>query len=322
MTTTHPAAQWAEDPDVLRVVAYHAGALARRDRFAADRHDDLLQEGLIAAVEMMPRYDGSTHVVTYLAARVRGAMIDYLRNSAWFGRASYTGKAPRVNQFKQVASVFFARVDVLEMEPQTADPEHADAPEVEFAAFVRTLAPDVTVRDLADLTDYFVRGKTLRAIGATRGLSESAACQSLRRLLSRMNPATRDDPHESTDRARQHRKVRTADVNRPATHANLVAGSLVTIAAPDDHHVHGCEATVEKLEDWGARVAVHRAARPTDAPGHKPRWRALWSEMVPKAQVVDERIDDEACHCCGSNRFIQTGKCKTCADCGEPGGCS
>lgn len=121
---------------------------------------------------------------------------------------------------------------------------------------------------------------------------------------------------------RRLKKIRDADMIRPATHANLAVGSPVTINAPGDPHVHGCGATVEKLTEWGAHLLVRRESRGCDAPRHQPRWRALWSEMVP-LPAAGEEIGFEPCKDCGSQLFRRDGKCLTCLNCGSAaGGCS
>lgn len=79
----------------------------------------------------------------------------------------------------------------------------------------------------------------------------------------------------ASDVGRKIRKLRYRRAKGEPVKAtpDIAVGQDVRICAPADPHVHGCIATVEQLEEWGACVRVVR-------PGHKPRWRAFWSEMV------------------------------------------
>jgi hypothetical protein len=42
---------------------------------------------------------------------------------------------------------------------------------------------------------------------------------------------------------------------------------------------------------------------------------------VPR-RIIERPPTGDVCVKCGGSRFQQTGTCKTCLDCGEPGGCS
>lgn len=106
-------------------------------------------------------------------------------------------------------------------------------------------------------------------------------------------------------------------------------GDEVRLVTPENPHADGKPATVEFLTPWGAILKTGFGSG---------QFRALFEEMepAPRVSVVvpvaastnghapppDERVSDEPCSRCGSQRFIQSGKCKTCAECGEPGGCS
>lgn len=94
--------------------------------------------------------------------------------------------------------------------------------------------------------------------------------------------------------------------------ADIKVGMTVVIDTPDNERLHGTQAMVDAIEDWG----VHLNA-PAAATG---RFRASWWEMntheKPKAVVTGE-----ACDMCGSFNIQRTGACKTCQDCGTNSGC-
>lgn len=95
-------------------------------------------------------------------------------------------------------------------------------------------------------------------------------------------------------------------------------GDRVRLVVPDNARLDGAFGKIERLEDWGAHVATAAAAT--------GKFRAAWCEMTPAGVVLqgsmgDEELTGDFCLTCGSARMIRSGACKTCADCGESGGC-
>lgn len=86
-------------------------------------------------------------------------------------------------------------------------------------------------------------------------------------------------------------------------------GDRVRLVTPENERLHGTEAKIASLANWGAHLDV-----PAAATGH---YRALWSEM----ELVNAEYTGDCCEFCGSTRMRQAGACKVCEDCGESGGC-
>lgn len=104
----------------------------------------------------------------------------------------------------------------------------------------------------------------------------------------------------------------------------LKVGALVRLDLPENLRLHGALAMIESLTEYGAHVKC-------DAAG-SGRFRALFSEMMPYAQVNgpkraavqarDEGYSGDACDTCGSFRMKRNGSCLACCDCGSTSGCS
>ena len=93
-------------------------------------------------------------------------------------------------------------------------------------------------------------------------------------------------------------------------------GDTVRINTPENLRLHGTEATVVQLEEWGAHL--HAPAAATKG------FRAAWGEMTPAAPTVQRPYSEatgDACDKCGSTRMRWAGACKVCEDCGTSGGC-
>jgi hypothetical protein len=128
---------------------------------------------------------------------------------------------------------------------------------------------------------------------------------------------------------------------------SFAVGDKVRLIVPDNARLHGTEATVRELTDWGAHVLAPAAG--------SGQFRAFWWEMerlgsVNHAVLAEQAADYDqwlnspakqngqalmrqqgvplvlasdgsVCVCCGGINMIQAGACKTCADCGTSGGC-
>ncbi len=141
----------------------------------------------------------------------------------------------------------------------------------------------------------------------------------------------------------------TATDTPRATHG-FTQGQNIKIDAPDAPEINGQECVIIAFDAWGAYTLVNRTPRPYDKPGHVPRYRALWEEMipvdnaavdnsppqvpqqkpvvVPSVRVIKNKpfdapaLSGNACGKCGG-LMVRTGKCETCQFCGDsPGGCS
>lgn len=88
----------------------------------------------------------------------------------------------------------------------------------------------------------------------------------------------------------------------------MLIGDRIRLSTPDNERLHGTNATIVELTDWGAHCEAPAAA--TGA------FRALWSEMETSIAYVGE-----CCTCCGGPNLRWAGACKVCEDCGNTGGC-
>lgn len=85
-------------------------------------------------------------------------------------------------------------------------------------------------------------------------------------------------------------------------------GDRVRICAPDNERLHGSEARVVQITEWGAHLTASSSG--------SGLFRAAWEEMELIVDYVGE-----CCQACGSMNLRWAGKCKVCENCGETGGC-
>ena len=99
---------------------------------------------------------------------------------------------------------------------------------------------------------------------------------------------------------------------------SIKPGSTVHLVTPDNPRLNGAMAIVQEATEWGAHVLTAAAG--------SGQFRALYSEMVPYAQVNgtarhDDGYTGDACSNCGSFRMRRSGTCATCEECGSTTGC-
>jgi RNA polymerase sigma factor for flagellar operon FliA len=185
------------EPSVL--LTQHAGLVKRsasrlRSRLPASvQTEDLIQAGLIVLLEAAARYDETqgASFETYAAIRVRGAMLDEVRNSEW---------APRSVQRKarQLSQAMDAVTDKTEREAR--DTEVAEHLGMSVSS-LRDLFREASARRVVSLEEsihelpererevvrlYHEKGLTLRAIGSLMCVSESRIAQMHSRALKRL----------------------------------------------------------------------------------------------------------------------------------------
>lgn len=88
----------------------------------------------------------------------------------------------------------------------------------------------------------------------------------------------------------------------------MLAGDKVRLVTPENERLHGTEAVIVELTQWGAHCEAPAA--------ETGKYRAVWEEMEALVQYVGE-----CCAMCGSANLRWSGKCKVCENCGETGGC-
>ena len=148
--------------------------------------DDLCQEGRIALVSVIPKFDIERGLPfwSYATPRVRGAMVDYLRNIDW---------VPRVTRRKQKTddTLVVPQVTSLSQEIFTTDncsskvetyeyylvDDKVPFSRMEFEDTIRHLMRGLTYREQLVLWYYYVEGLPLWRIGVKLGVSESRVFQ-------------------------------------------------------------------------------------------------------------------------------------------------
>ena len=169
----------------------YAKRLSRHDRSLTD---DLIQEGLMGAVEAARTFDVSRGLkfTTYARVRVYGAMADHLRQLDFVSRVGRRKAAEEGREVVRVVSLNYGmRSGGGEdgnqassgdggrwvLDPAHHDPEPTDGAEAEFAAWVRREFPGRASPDqIRVLAEYYVRGKRLTEIGREMGEKFSRDC--------------------------------------------------------------------------------------------------------------------------------------------------
>ena len=178
-----------EAVEIMRPAALeYAKRLSRHDRSLTD---DLIQEGLMGAVEAARTFDVSRGLkfVTYASVRVYGAMADYLRAADFLPRgerqrAEADGReAVRVVSTEALGWTGGGSADdrktsfdrgKLRFDPAHHDPEPSDGVDAEFAAFLKVFCGGLSATERAVLRWYYVRDLTMAAQRAVDELPDVA----------------------------------------------------------------------------------------------------------------------------------------------------
>jgi RNA polymerase sigma factor (sigma-70 family) len=156
----------------------------RRVALLASRHlpahldrDDLVQEANIAAWQAADRYDEAFGVPfnSFLAVRVRGAVTDYAR---FWQHTRRRVKAVVVSLNEPAWAGDGELIDTLPDATPTVDIDLRDGVAGQLARF------NVTTRRV--LGEYFMIGRTMKAIGVDLGLCEARISQIITRDIERM----------------------------------------------------------------------------------------------------------------------------------------
>ncbi len=189
--------------------------------------DDLIQVGLIALLDAARQYSPTkgASFETYAGIRVRGAMLDEVRNTDWTPRSVYrrqreltgaiqavenrTGKpadareiaaelgVPLEEYFRLVTSAAAHRLFSLDQESeddampthQIRDPDAEPSAELEADEFREALAEAIRAlppREALVMSLYYEEELNLKEIGEVLGVTESRVCQVHGQALARV----------------------------------------------------------------------------------------------------------------------------------------
>ncbi|MEO8443981.1 MAG: RNA polymerase sigma factor FliA [Gammaproteobacteria bacterium] len=215
-------------PLVKRIANHLRGRLP-----AGVDQDDLIQVGLIALLDAARQYSPAkgASFETYAGIRVRGAMLDEVRNTDWTPRSVYrrqreltaaiqavenrTGKPADARQiasemgvsleeyFRLVTSAAAHRLFSLDQESddgempaqQIADPGIDPSSELESDEFRQALAEAIRglpEREALVMSLYYEEELNLKEIGEVLGVTESRVCQIHGQALARVRARVRD----------------------------------------------------------------------------------------------------------------------------------
>jgi RNA polymerase sigma factor for flagellar operon FliA len=201
--------------------------------------DDLIQVGLIALLEAARQYSPAkgASFETYAGIRVRGAMLDEVRNTDWTPRSVYrrqreltaaiqavenrTGKpadareiaaelgVPLEDYFRMVTSAAAHRLFSLDQEGedgdmpvhQIEDPDTEPSAELESDEFRHALAAAIRAlpeREALVMSLYYEEELNLKEIGEVLGVTESRVCQIHGQALARVRATVQDSVETST----------------------------------------------------------------------------------------------------------------------------
>ena len=169
--------------------------------------DDLVQEGLIGAIEAAKTFDPKRNLkfATYAQLRVRGRMLDYIRDhcdhlsrvdrqSVKAGgeepyRVMSIDRGKRAGKGENDSN---AGQNRWRYDPSHHDPEPSDGTAAEFMAFVRRLAVPLRAVERDILRWYYVDGVPMKVIGKRIGLGESRVSQIHSGIMGRLSQAEAD----------------------------------------------------------------------------------------------------------------------------------
>ncbi len=177
----------------LEMVRRIAGAMVRHLPSHVDK-DELVSLGYMGLVEAQTRFDPSRGVpfAAFAAMRVRGAMIDYLRQIDPVSRDERT----RLRNSDEMASVTL--VDFACAEGQAAAGTDADEAlwQSQQRALMWQALSDLSEREQLVVQRYFFEEQPLKKIGEELNVSESRICQIVGAAVSRLRAMVGADCQE------------------------------------------------------------------------------------------------------------------------------
>lgn len=177
------AEQHLEDGEAMEMVRRIAGGLVRRLPSHVDK-DELISLGYMGLVEALRRYDPSRGVPfgAFAAVRVRGAMIDWLRQLDPVSRE----ERARLRSSDEIASVTL--VDFACAKDQ-AEPGANAVDELlrqERRALLEYALGQLSERERSVVQRYFFEEQSLKSIGEELKVTESRVCQIVGAAVARL----------------------------------------------------------------------------------------------------------------------------------------
>lgn len=161
-----------------------AARYARRSEPNRVEADDLVQVGLTAALELVPDYDPARSTFkTFAADRVRGAILDYVRNNSTFNRV-----ARRLRDRGRTVPLFQSQQDVHDVPVYDRAIDDATDDGAAVTSLLRFLGVELSV-DEAHAMRLRYAGATCREIGRELGGGEWYAWKLLQTIHARIRAA-------------------------------------------------------------------------------------------------------------------------------------
>lgn len=239
-------------------IRYYARRIARGN--PAVEEEDLYQVGAAAVVEYVRsgRYDPAVGSVrTALQPRIRGAMLDEVREQSWVPRVEVERLKASGESGVKMVHLSGVRLDrrgtfgggdgsVMRCDPPHHDPPPSDHPEAEFLAVVRGLCAGLSEVERRVLVLYYVRGLKMVEIAGRVGLSESRVSQIHTDIMLRMRGG-RQEPQSPKPKSQYYQRRKDGTCLR--CRQPVGGGSTVYCA----HHLE------KQREHHHRRVALARA---------------------------------------------------------------
>jgi RNA polymerase sigma factor for flagellar operon FliA len=199
---------WLDPSDVNRnelVVAYHPFCVSVvMGKF---NNPDCVQEALIALINGVERYDGSTDFTTFIRYRLVGEALDYLRKEDVVPRLTRLREKKRnkleeqginpetVMNREEFLDSYTVRVigsldEIDKREDNKKYPIPIEMPEDDFEDTVKEVCKGLNFTETTIMYLYYVKGKKMHEIGTILGYSESRISQIHKGIMRRLRVKT------------------------------------------------------------------------------------------------------------------------------------
>lgn len=148
-------------------------------------YDDLVSEGWIGAMQAVERWDPEqgASLATFGASRIRGQMMDHVRQYSWLSRKDYADVKEGTAEFSlrsiDEPIVRGGTDDEASLADLLPDSEDAIAAMIDQIA-IRTVISQLHEKHRSILVAYYYDGLTLQQIADIEGVTESRISQKLK----------------------------------------------------------------------------------------------------------------------------------------------